>query len=154
MKKPLKKSTKPDRAKELEEMLKRVQADFINYKKRTEAEKDGMIKFAFANSLTKIIPVVDNFNRAFAHLPAEMEGNEWVLGIKQIEKQLEDILEQVGLKKIETKDVIFDPAKHEAISFQENKKLEDGKILQELEIGYELDGKIIRPAKVIVVKNN
>lgn len=154
MKKPKKQVAEINKITELEESLKRVQADFINYKNRTEQEKDGMIKFAFANSLTKIIPVVDNFNRAFSHLPAELENNEWVLGIKNIEKQLENILTEVGLKKIETKDAIFDPNKHEAISFQEDKKQVDGKILQELESGYELDGKILRPSKVIVVKNN
>lgn len=134
---------------ELENGWKRTQADFDNYQKRSEKQKLNIISNANADLMMKIVPVLDNFRRAFAHAPKE---DNFTLGIKQIEKQLEDILTSEGLKKIETGGQNFDPQKHEAISYEENKDIPADFIIAEAESGWEFNGKVLKPAKVRVSK--
>ncbi|MCL5093579.1 MAG: nucleotide exchange factor GrpE [Patescibacteria group bacterium] len=134
---------------ELTEMLQRVQADFVNYRNRIETEKKELIDYAESEVLLKIIPVLDNFNRAFNHMPKELGNNDWVSGVKQIEKQLEGILRDEGLQEIETVGKEFDHNLHEAVGFADGKG-KFGEIVQELEKGYLLKDKVIRPAKVLV----
>jgi molecular chaperone GrpE len=138
---------KDTKIKELEEALKRSLADFDNYRKRTETQKIELISFAKADFMTKITPVLDNFGRAFEHLDVT---DPKISGIKQIEKQLEDILAQEGLRRISTQGE-FNPNLHEAISYEENEILADH-IIGEAESGWEFNGKIIKPAKVRVSK--
>jgi molecular chaperone GrpE len=131
--------------------LKRVQADFVNYKKRVEEDKKNWLKFANVGLITKLIPVLDNFKRAGAHLPEDLKDNEFVKGVMAIEKQFERIMEEEGVEKIETKDQAFDPKWHE-VMFYEVSELPEGQIIEELEAGYRLGDSVIKPSKVKVSK--
>ena len=149
------------RIKELEEGWKRTQADFENYRKRVEAEHGEVLNLIKVDFLAKITPVLDNFRRAFAHAPArhasQLAGvagrpdDDFARGVKQIEKQLEDILTAEGLQKIpaNTGDK-FDCNLHEAISCEQNKKIPLDHIIAETESGWMFDDKVIKPAKVRV----
>jgi molecular chaperone GrpE len=140
--------------------LKRLQADFENYKKRqTESQKD-LIKYASQNVILQIIPVVDNFHMSTDHIPADQKDNSWVTGIMYIQKQLETILTENGVEEIMVKvGDTFDPVYHEAIeshkcdcedeNCEEEKKYKN-KIVKVVMKGYKLGEKIIRPARVIV----
>ena len=137
------------KTKDLENALKRVQADFDNYKKRSENLQADILSYAKADFMAKITPVLDNFSRAFEHSP---EG-EFSAGIKQIEKQLEDILTLEGLQKIPAQAGIkFDPSLHEAISCEENKNIETDHIITQVESGWQFNNRVIKPAKVRVSK--
>lgn len=127
----------------------RTQADFDNYQKRSEDQKLNIITSANTDLMLKITPVLDNFSRAFLHAPKK---DNFVLGIKQIEKQLEEILVAEGLEKIQAKaGTKFDPTMHEAISYEEN-DLPTDKIIAEVETGWIFRGKVLKPTKVRVSK--
>ncbi len=97
--------------------LKRLQADFENYKKRQEASQKEMGKFLVERLLTDLAPVLDNFHAAASHVPEASKGDPWVTGIGYIEKQLEDTLAQHGVRVIDVKEGDpFDPSRHEALS--------------------------------------
>lgn len=134
--------------KELEEMRARIQADFDNYRKRAEEQKLNIISSANADLMLEIVPVLDNFRRAFSHAKAD---DQFAMGIKQIEKQLEEILTTEGLQKIDTSGK-FDPNIHEAISYEENDKIPADYIIGEAESGWIFNGKVLKPAKVRVSK--
>ncbi|MCL5795816.1 MAG: nucleotide exchange factor GrpE [Patescibacteria group bacterium] len=156
------KKPNPDiqKIKELEQQIQdlkngwqRTQADFENFRKRAEGLKSEWIKMANTDLMLKVLPVMDNFRRANQHTPQNLKDDNWVIGIKQIEKQLENILSEEGLKKIETKSGDeFDHNLHEAISYEENKELPENKIIEVTEEGYQFTDKVLRPAKVRVSK--
>lgn len=133
---------------EIEEGWRRTQADFENYRKRTESQKFEMVEMAKADFVARLTPVLDNFRRAFEHLDI---NDPKIAGIKQIEKQLEDILAAEGLTKIDTSGK-FDPALHEAISYEHNPKIPVDTIIAELESGWQFGTRVIKPAKVRVSK--
>ena len=139
-----------ERVKEMTVGWQRCQADFINYKRQVEEDKKRLIKMANSDLLLDILPVLDNFQLAARHIPAEIENNNWAIGIKQIEKQLENILESAGLQRIEGKGK-FNPNFHEAIDCI-NCDLPEGEIVEELQSGYQFDNAVLRPAKVRVSK--
>lgn len=129
----------------------RAQADFENYKKRAESEQNEVLALIKADFLAKITPVLDNFRRAFEHVSKD-DNTPVVQGLRQIEKQLEDILSQEGLEKIPAQaGAKFDPKFHEAISYEENHLPKDS-IISELESGWLFQDRIIKPAKVRVSK--
>jgi len=127
----------------------RCQADFTNYRRQTEEDRKKLIKVANFDLIESILPVLDNFQLAAKHVPKELESNNWAIGIKQIEKQLENILENEGLKKIETIGQQFNPAIHEAIEHISSDQPENV-IVEEISSGYQFDGQLVRPAKVKV----
>lgn len=131
----------------------RCQADFMNYRRQVEEDRKKLIKMANADLMMEIIPVLDNFQLAAKHIPAELEGNNWAQGIKQIEKQLEDILASEGLTKIKTVGEEFSPELHEAIEHVESDQPANT-IIGEITSGYEFDGQVLRPAKVKVSSGN
>lgn len=136
--------------KELEEMKSmaiRATADYQNLRKRAEDEKIEFVKFSNARLMLEIIPFVDNMKRAITHLPEDLKSNDWVQGVINIEKQFTDTLTKQGLQKIETNNQKFDANLHEALMQMPGEK---DIILQEIEEGYMLNGKMIRPTKVIV----
>lgn len=140
------------REQELEDLLKRVQAEYINYRKRTEEERVNLLKSASKSTILKILPVLDNLDRALKHTPKELDENDWVKGLIHIKSQMENILKEEGLEIIETKGRDFDHNLHEAISFASGEG-KDGEVIEEYEKGYMLNGQVIRPAKVVVGKN-
>lgn len=151
-----KETPKDSKVSELEQKIaelttgwQRTQADFLNFKKNSQEEKAKYCRAANANLVYELLPVLDNFQLAAKHVPADLQNDNWVQGIKQIEKQLEDILFSVGLEKIESLGTAFDPNLHEAIEHIESEKPED-EVAEEVMTGYKFDGEILRPAKVKV----
>jgi molecular chaperone GrpE len=136
---------------ELTNGWQRTQADFINYKKQTAEDKIKYCRSANANLVHDLLPVLDNFALAAKHIPKNLADDNWAQGIRQIEKQFEDILSSEGLEKIETVGALFDPAFHEAVEHIESDKPED-EIVEEVLPGYKFDGEVIRPARVKVSK--
>ena len=134
-----------------EERYKRLQADFENFRRRTRQEKEELSALVVQNFMTELLPMVDNFERA---LGAEAtDGESFKKGVDMIFGQLMEVLKNRGLECIETKDAKFDPNFHQAVMRVENPELEDDSIVAELQKGYMVKGKVIRPAMVQVVSN-
>jgi molecular chaperone GrpE len=125
----------------------RAQADFINYKRRTEAERQEFNSFANANLALAILPVLDDMERAIDAIPEEFAGHDWVEGIRLVERKFKTILEGQGVKPILSLGMAFDPNFHEAMR---QEKGEEGVVIGELQKGYMLNDKLLRPAKVVV----
>lgn len=125
----------------------RAQADFANYKRRVDAEKEDTIKYANNSFILKILPVLDDFERAFAAMSVEESGSCIYDGMKLVERKLKSFLESQGVSEIEALGEPFDPNVHEAVTQTEG---EDGIVTREFEKGYKINDRVIRPSKVAV----
>ncbi len=127
----------------------RAQADFINYKRRCEQEISDVTQFANASLILSLLPVLDDFERAFnsSKNGKEVLDPSWVEGMRLIERKLKATLEMQGLAQIKAMDEPFDPRLHEAVREGNGK---EGFVVQEYEKGYKLRDKVLRPAKVMV----
>jgi len=133
--------------------LQRTRADFENYRKRVEVEKEQARAMGKIQAIMKLLPVVDNIERAIAHTPAELADNKWAQGIAALVKNLEKSLESLNLKRIDaSKGVKFDPELHEAIQFDEEAEGEHEVIAEELQPGYMLGNDVIRHSMVKVTR--
>ncbi len=131
--------------------LQRIRADFENYRKRTEQEKQTARENGQASAILKLLPVVDNIERAIGHMPAELADNPWVQGVTGLVKNLNKSLEALNIKRIEASPgTAFNPELHEAIQFDEDAEGEHEVIAEELQAGYTLNGVPIRHAMVKV----
>jgi molecular chaperone GrpE len=137
------------RAEELTNDLKRMAADFANYRKRNEAERTEFAKFAKADLISKILDVLDGFDRALATIPEELKGTSWVEGMWLLERKLRGILETEGLKPVDSIGAQFDPYQHEAVAHIPSDQPE-GTVIAEHQKAYRLHDKLIRPALVTV----
>ena len=136
--------------KELEkfrELAGRAQADLQNAKDRLQKEAGEMRKFALENTLLTLLPTIDNFQRAFAHLPENHKNHEWVKGLSAIEQDFMRQLSGMGLSKMECLGEVVDPQKHEVLQTGPG---EEGKVVEIFEDGYLFNGKVLKPAKVRV----
>lgn len=131
----------------LKDMAARAQADLQNAKARMEKESQDIRMYAMQSMIEKLLPTVDNFQRAFDHLPEDLKDHDWVKGLQATEQKLMSDLESVGLQKLESMGNVIDPEKHEILQAAEGDK---DIVVQVLEEGYSLNGKVIRPAKVVV----
>lgn len=136
---------------ELTSGWQRTQADFLNFKKQAANERLKLISSAGADIVEQLLPVLDHFQLAAKHLPKELETDNWAQGIKQIEKQFENILFDNGLERIESIDQEFNPQIHEAVEEIESEK-PAGTVVEEILSGYKYSGEVLRPAKVKVAK--
>lgn len=137
---------------ELTQDLQRTRADFENYRKRVEGEKQSLREGATSATILKLLPVVDTIERALAHAPNDLKDHKWVQGIVALDKNLQKSLQSLGLQRIEaSKGTSFDPNKHEAVSFDEGDGDEEI-IAEELQAGYMLNQTVIRHSMVKVVK--
>ena len=125
----------------------RAQADFINYKRRSEQEKEEVSKFANAAFMLSLLPVLDDLDRAFTSIPPHLAELTWVDGIRLIERKLQASLEAQGLTPIKALGEPFDPNLHEAVMHGKGK---DGIVVEELQKGYKLYDRVIRPTMVVV----
>jgi len=125
----------------------RAQADFINYKRRTEQERQDFNSFANANLLCGILPVLDDLERALNAIPEEFSGDDWVEGVRLVERKFKTVLEGQGVKPICALNEPFDPKLHEALRQEKGK---EGIVIAELQKGYTLHDKLLRPARVVV----
>ena len=137
------------RTEELTNDLKRMAADFANYRKRTEAERTEFAKFAKSDLISRILDILDGFDRALTTIPEELKGTPWVEGMWLLERKLRGILEAEGLKPVESLGLPFDPYQHEAVASIPSDKPE-GTVIEEHQKAYRLHDKVIRPALVTV----
>lgn len=137
-------------ASEYLDSLQRLKAEFDNFRKRMLKEQSEFLKLAAQQVILQLLPVVDNFERALAHKIEPDKINEYLAGWQLVYNQLLDVLHKEGLKEIEAAHVVFDPLKHEAVMQVQTDELPEGHVVEVLEKGYELKGRVIRPAKVKV----
>lgn len=133
--------------------LQRNRADFENYRKRVEAEKQTARSDGESLAIMRLLPVIDNIERAIVHIPEDLAENKWAQGVAGLVKQLEKSLESLNLKRIEASaGTTFDPELHEAIQVDEDAKGDHEVIAEELQAGYTLNGRPIRHAMVKVTR--
>lgn len=138
---------------ELTADLQRTRADFENYRKRTEMEKVAARAAGQSATILKLLPVIDNIERAVAYTPEELKDNKWAQGIAGLVKNLEKSLESLNLKRIEAEPgTEFNPDFHEAIQFDEDAEGDKEVIAEVLQAGYTLGGQPIRHAMVKVTR--
>ncbi len=155
-------SQEQEAAKELEDLkkqlsdgverMKRLQADFENFRRRTRQEKEDLSNMVVQDFIKELLPMLDNFDRAMA--AEATDAAKFQQGVEMIYNQLTEVLKSKGLEKIDTTDAKFDPNFHQAVMRVENPDLEDEAIAMELQKGYMVKGKVIRPAMVQVVANS
>lgn len=138
---------------ELTQDLQRTRADFENYRKRSDAEKVAVREMGQYGAILKLLPVIDNIERAVVHIPAELSDNNWAQGIAGLTKNLEKSLDSLNLKRIEaTPGTAFNPDLHEAVQFDEDATGENEVVAEELQAGYTLNDTPIRHAMVKVTR--
>jgi len=125
----------------------RTQADFINYKRRQEQEREEFSKFANTALISSLLPILDDLERALASIPPRSAKLPWVEGIRLIERKLRASLEAHGLTPIKALGEPFDPNLHEAVKQDKGK---EGIVIQEVRKGYKLHDRVIRPSMVVV----
>ena len=135
---------------ELKELLLRRQAEFENFRKRSEREKADFSQYAGMELVRELLPVLDDFERA---LKAEAGNAEYAKGVAMIYNRLSDALKKQGLEPIDTAGKAFDPHLHQAVEKVETKDAPDHAILGEFQRGYFFKGKMLRPAMVRVAIN-
>jgi molecular chaperone GrpE len=140
---------------EAEEYLdgwRRTQAEFANYKKRQRSEQGKVRELANANLLRKLLPVLDDFERAISTMPDGIGRLSWIQGLLMVMRELEVVLESEGVESIETAGATFDPHYHEAVTHEEMAGYEEGQVIGEVQRGYVLGDRVLRPALVRVAK--
>lgn len=137
--------------KDLTETLLRIQAEFENYKKRVDAQKKDLIAEASKNVLSELTPVLDNFDLALKH-SGNISKEDLITGFRMIQESLVKIMKDNGLEEINPKDQKFNPFEHEAIGCEECKGKQSHTVIEVMQIGYKINGKVIRSAKVKIAK--
>ena len=131
----------------------RSRAEFANYKKRIEAEREEVRRASNEALLLKLLPIVDDFERAFEKIPQEWADSPWVNGISMILRNLNALLESQGVAPIQAAGQTFDPQQHEAVLLEATTEHPDGTVVAEIRRGYRLGGRILRPEQVKVATN-
>lgn len=144
--------TKESQVEELLGRLQRLQADFDNFKRRTQKEKEDIIQNAAASTVETLLPVMDNFRRAF--LAGGGEEASFREGVEMIFKQLEKTLKDAGLEPIECLGHVFDPNVHQAVFIVEDDSCEENTVVEEVQKGYTFGGRVIRPSMVKVSRKS
>jgi molecular chaperone GrpE len=142
---------------------KRALADFENYKRRKEGENKELVEFAREVTVAKLLPTLDSLEQALRHMPKisdelqvtsdrfASDYKNWQTGVNGIVIQLDKALEELGVRKIESLGKKFNPHLHEAVREVES-EADDGVVVDELQTGFELNGKVIRPSQVVISK--
>jgi molecular chaperone GrpE len=137
---------------ELRGNWQRSAADFANYKRRTEEERTTVAQFASSILIGKLLSVLDDFDRALDNVPADAH-DPWVEGVQLVERKLRSVLEGEGVTPIEAIGHPFDPNVHEAVVHEETADAPDNQVIGELQRGYRLHDRVLRPALVKVANN-
>ena len=125
----------------------RAQADLINYKKRIEQEQTELAKYSSAALVASLLSVLDDFDRGLKNIPSKLMGLTWIEGVFLVHRKLQGILDAHGLSEIKALGEEFDPTLHEAVMYGEG---DEGKVIEELQKGFKLHDRVIRPAMVQV----
>ena len=145
-----KKDPRDTQIEELTDRLKRSMAEFDNFRKRTEKEKSAMYEIGAKDVITKILPVVDNFERGLAAVPEEAKGTPFADGMEKIYKQLMKTLEDLNVKPIEAVGNEFDPNFHNAVMHIDDEELGENVVAEEFQKGYTYRDSVIRHSMVKV----
>ncbi len=132
---------------ELKELILRRQAEFDNFRKRTEKERSEYVQYAGSEIVRDVLPILDDFERALKNSGA---SPEYAKGVEMIYGRLYEALRKSGLEPLETEGKMFDPYLHQAVERVESKQAADGTILSEFQRGYNFKGKLLRPSMVKV----
>lgn len=152
------KKDKKEKAEELEKKIEeltndliRTRADFENYRKRVESEKEQAKVVAKSAIISKLLPIIDDIELAISYAPENLKDNPWVKGVNKLSLKLETSLFNLGVKTIDAKsNTTFDPKLHDAISMDDSSEGEEEIILEELRKGYLYNDAVIRPSMVKV----
>ena len=144
---------KDEKITELNNRLMRLQADFDNFRRRTQGEKEQLSGFVTAGVVGKFLKVLDNFERAEASAEKTADLESLLTGMKQIRRQFEEVFKELGVEEIVAQDAKFDPNLHEAVMRGQNPDMEDETIDMVFEKGYKLHDRVIRHSKVRVISN-
>ena len=137
----------------LQDRLLRTAAEFDNFRKRIERERRDLSEFAAADVLLEVLPILDNFERAL-QAPAPPEADSFRTGIEMIHRQMLDLLRKRGAKPIDALGADFDPNFHQAVIHEPSPGHRDGEVIAELQRGYMLGDRLLRPAMVKVAKSS
>ena len=143
-------AAKTQEAGRLQDRLLRLQAEFENYKKRMAREKTEYLKFAHEGLILDFLPVLDNLERALAAARAEMGSTPLLEGLEMIGRLFRSVLEKAGVKPMETVGQPFDPAYHQAVAQVETSLGDASLVVEEIQKGYLIEGRVLRPAMVKV----
>ena len=135
---------------EFRSLAQRAQADFINYKRRMEEDKLVIGQVATSQLIVQLFPVLDDFERALAHLPPDA-ADSWTEGVQMILRKLEALLETEGITSIDPNPgTTFDPNEHEAVHYEQSSEHTDGSVMSTFRRGYRNSMRVLRPAQVVV----
>lgn len=132
--------------------LQRAAADFANYRRRVDEERAGLSQFTNALLIGKLLAVLDDFDRALENVPVDTHEG-WVDGVRLVERKLRGLLEAEGVTQIEALGQPFDPNLHEAVVYEETANHPDNQVIGELQRGYRLRDRVLRPSLVRVANN-
>ena len=135
------------------EMAQRAQADLENYRKKIADEMQSVSQSITSRILSKILPILDDLQRAFEQDHKDKATKEWVNGIQLIERNIFGLLESEGVTLIDPKGDSFDPSQHEGLISLENAEFEPGTVVEVIRKGYKLHNKVLRAAQVGIAKN-
>jgi molecular chaperone GrpE len=128
----------------------RARAEFANYKKRVEREKSEMFQRASLDTLKALLPIIDDFDRAFDNIPEEINDNPWIGGVSMIQRKFESLLDKYEIEPINPAGEPFDPNYHEAVGTEDSDEVESGHVTVTLQKGYRAGEQVLRPALVRV----
>lgn len=137
-------------AKTNEDGWQRARAEFANYKKRTEREKSELFQRAALDTLKALLPIIDDFDRAFENVPEAIGDDPWIGGVSMIQRKFMTLLEQYEVEAIDPTGGPFDPNLHQAIGAEESDEVESGHVIETLQKGYRAGGNVLRLALVKV----
>jgi molecular chaperone GrpE len=129
-----------------------------NMRRRHQQDRTDQLLYGNADLILRILPLLDNFHRALDHMPEMAQEDpglkQWVEGVKLVVRQFEDVLEGAGVEGIEAEGQQFDPSMHQAVVAEPSDEHEDGQVIAELQRGYRLRDRVLRPSLVKVASNN
>ena len=140
------------KAEECLDLLRRTQADYVNYRRRVNQEIADARVAAQSALLSQLLPVFDDLGRGLATAPAELAAHPWVQGLSLVGRRLTTLLNQLGVQQIGTPGELFDPHRHEAITTETRADVPEGTILRVTQPGYLVGERVIRPAQVVVAR--
>jgi molecular chaperone GrpE len=141
------------RAEEAEAGWQRARADFANLKRRVEEERGDLAAAAAERLLGRILGLADDLDLAIEHVPDDIRGSAWVVGIDAIDRKLRAILDAEGVTAMGSEGEPFDPRTQQAVSYEDHADMADGTVVKVLQRGYEIRGRVLRPALVAVARN-
>ena len=128
---------------------RRAKADYANLQKETEEYRKSFGAFVIAQTVSEIIPIVDHLDEAMRHIPETLKGTPWAVGMEHIRRQIDDWFKGKGIEAMEVIGTLFDPAKEEAVEKRADPE-HANMVVEVIQKGYMLHGKVLRPAKVII----